>query len=271
MISGIPFYNSLFKKYVIIFGTLFNNISIERRDSNGGLLQTFKVPIAYGPREKFLARIEDNPDAAALTAIKLPRMAFEISGINYDASRKLQTVNKIVSKKNLNGVNVYDKVHNPVPYNIDFKLDIMSKTMEDGLRIIEQIMPYFTPEWTVSARLLGNDFDNTTDIPLILNSVNVDDEYASDFLTRRILTFTLNFTMKCYFFGPVTESKIIKITDVRIFPLTTSNTEVVTTIIRPGLTIDGEPTSNADLSVALSQIDEDDNYGFIVTIEENYG
>jgi hypothetical protein len=271
MISGVPFYNSLFKKYVIIFGTLFNNIKVERKDSQGHLVQTFKVPIAYGPREKFLARLEDNPDAAALTAIKLPRMAFEISNIQYDPSRKLQSVNRVVSKKNLNGVNVYDKVHNPVPYNIGFRLDILSKTMEDGLRIVEQILPYFTPEWTVSAKLLGNDFDNVTDIPIILESVQYDDEYAADFLSRRILTFTLNFTMKCYFYGPVTESKIIKLITVALYPDTTANNGVVTTILRPGLTEDGLPTSNADLSVALSQIDEDDNYGFIVTIDERYG
>lgn len=269
MINSSPFYNSLFKKYVTIFGTLFNNIKIERRNSSGQLEQTFKVPIAYGPREKFLARIEDNPDAIALTAIKLPRMAFSIDSIRYAPSRKLQSINKIMSKKNINGVNVYDKVFNPVPYDIGFKLEIMAKTMEDGLRIVEQILPYFTPEWTVSAKLLGNDFDNVTDIPLVLNTVDIEDSYASDFTERRVLTFTLTFTMKCYFFGPVTESKIIKLTTVNLYADTTANSGIVTTTIRPGLTADGEPTSNANLSVALSQIDEDDNYGFIVTTVDN--
>jgi len=271
MIGSSPFYNTLFKKYVVIFGTLFNNIKIERKNSSGGLEQTFKVPIAYGPREKFLARIEENPDAAALTAIKLPRMAFEISSISYAPNRKLQTINKIASKKSVNGVNVYDKVFNPVPYDIGFKLDIMSKTMEDGLRIVEQILPYFTPEWTVSAKLLGNDFDNVTDIPLVLDSVSIDDSYAADFTTRRVLVFSLNFTMKCYFFGPVTASRLIKLADVRLYADTTANTGVVTTTIRPGLTADGEPTANLDLSVALSQIDEDDMYGYIITTEDNYG
>jgi len=267
---GAPFYNTLFKKYVVIFGTLFNNIKIERRNDAGMLEQTFKVPIAYGPREKFLARIEDNPDALALTAIKLPRMAFEITGIEYAPDRKLQTVNKIVTKKNISGVNVYNKVHNPVPYNISFRLDIMTKTMDDGLRIVEQIFPYFTPEWTVSAKLLP-EFDNVTDIPLVLNHVEIDDSYASDFSTRRVLTFSLSFTMKCYFFGPVTESKLIKISEVRLYPTATSNTEVVTLAVRPGLTEDGNPTNDPALSVALSQIDETDTYGFIITTGENYG
>jgi len=269
MIGSSPFYNSLFKKYVITFGTLFNNIKIERKNATGGLEQTFKVPIAYGPREKFLARIEDNPDATSLTAIKLPRMAFEISSINYAPDRKLQTINKIASRKNINGVNVYDKVFNPVPYDVGFKLDIMAKTMEDGLRIVEQIIPYFTPEWTISAKLLGADFDNVTDIPIVLDSVAIDDSYAADFITRRVLTFTLTFTMKCYFFGPVTESKLIKLSQVVLYADTTANTGAVTTLIRPGLTATGEPTANVDLSVALSQIEEDDNYGFIITTEDN--
>jgi hypothetical protein len=270
MISS-PFYNSLFKKYVVIFGTLFNNIKIERVNDEGVLEQTFKIPIAYGPREKFLARIEDNPEASALTAIKLPRMAFEISSISYAPERKLQTINKVASRKNVNGVNVYSKVFNPAPYNIGFRLDIMTKTMEDGLRIVEQILPYFTPEWTVSAKLLGEDFDTVTDIPLVLDSVEIDDSYAADFITRRVLVFSLSFTMKCYFYGPVTESKLIKIVDVRLYPDTTANNGVVTTLTRPGLTASGEPTSNVELSVALSQIDEDDNSGFIVTTEERYG
>jgi hypothetical protein len=263
-----PFYNSLFKKYVVIFGTLFNNIKIERVNDAGVLEQTFKVPIAYGPREKFLARVEDNPDATAMTAIRLPRMSFEITSIGYDPSRKLQTINKLSSRKELNGRNTYKKVYNPVPYNLGFRLDIMVKTMEDGLRIVEQILPYFTPEWTVSARLLA-DYDNVTDIPIVLDNVEIDDSYASDFTIRRVLTFSLTFTMKCYFFGPVTESKLIKIVDVRLYADPTANTGVTTTIIRPGLTVDGEPTSNAELSVALSEIDEADSYGFIVTVSNS--
>lgn len=266
MIGGLTFYNTLFKKYVTIFGTLFNNIKIERRNDAGVLEQNFKVPIAYGPREKFLARIQDNPTGIAQTSIKLPRMAFSISSMEYARDRKLQTINKVVSRKDVSGVNTYSKVFNPVPYDIGFKLQILSKTMEDGLRIVEQILPYFAPEWTVSAKLLGTEFDNVTDIPLILNSVQIEDQYEDTFLTRKVLTFTLEFTMKCYFYGPVTESKIIKLTTVNIYPDTTANNGIVTTTIRPGLTIDGEPTSNSDLSIALSQIDETDNYGFIIDI-----
>jgi len=266
MIGGVSFYNTLFKKYVTIFGTLFNNIKIERRNEAGTLEQNFKVPIAYGPREKFLARIQDNPTGIAQTSIKLPRMAFSISRINYASDRKLQSINKVASKKDVNGVNVYSKVYNPVPYDIGFRLQILSKTMEDGLRIVEQILPYFTPEWTVSAKLLGTEFDNVTDIPLILNNVDIEDQYEADFMARKVLTFNLDFTMKCYFYGPVTESKIIKLVTVNLYPDSYANSIITTTTVRPGLTVDGEPTSNAELSVALSQIDEEDNYGFIIDI-----
>jgi T4-like virus Myoviridae tail sheath stabiliser len=266
MIGGTPFYHSLFKKYVVIFGTLFKNISIERQDASGNLEQTFMVPISYGPREKFLARVTGNPEAIAQTAIKLPRMSFTVSNITYAPDRKLPTINKIASKQNINGVNNYKKVFNPVPYDIGFKLEIMSKTMEDGLRILEQILPYFTPEWTVTAQLLANDFNNLTDIPVVLNTVSIEDEYEADFITRKVLVFELNFTMKCYFYGPVTESKIIKFTTVNLYSDLDANSAISSIYERPGLTANGQPTTSVSDSVPVSMIDETDNYGFIIDI-----
>lgn len=270
MIGLDPFYNSLFKKYVAIFGTLFNNIYIQRTNNADEVTQTIKVPIAYGPREKFLARLSDNPTGSALVSITLPRIAFEIDSIRYAPNRKLQTLNRTVSKKNINGTNVYKKVYSPAPYDIGFKLEIMTKTMEDGLKIVEQILPYFTPEWTVSAHMLGNDFDMVTDIPVVLDSVNIDDQYQADFISRRVLVFVLNFTMKANFWGPVTESKLIKITEVKIYADSTANAGFTDTTIRPGLTPGGLPTSNNELTVALSEIDETDNYGFIIETTQTY-
>lgn len=270
MIGGIPFYNSLFKKYVAIFGTIFNNIYIDRTDSDGNIIEELKVPIAYGPREKFLARLTENPTGSAQVSITLPRMAFEIDRIEYAANRKLQTMNKIASKKNINGHNVYKKVYTSVPYDIGFKLEILSKTMEDGLKIIEQILPYFTPEWTVQVFLLGEDFEMNTDIPTILNNVSIEDQYEDNFLNRRVLTFVLNFTMKAYFYGPISESKIIKITDVKMYSDLTANSGYTETTIRPGLTVDGKPTSNLDLSVDISNIDENSNYGYIINTTQTF-
>jgi hypothetical protein len=264
MIGPNPFYNSLFKKYVAIFGTLFNNVVIERHDSKGNLSQSIQVPIAYGPRDKFLARILQNPTGSPPSATDLPRLSFEIDNVSYAPDRKLQTMQKIVTKNDINGQNVYKKVFTPVPYDIGIKLQCMSKTMEDGLQIVEQILPYFTPEWTITAAMLGTQFNETTDIPVVLNSVQIDDQYEADFTERRVLIFILNFTIKGYFWGPVTESKIIKIVETNVFLDTTSNTQPVSTIIRPGLTPGGLPTSNADLSVALANIDETSDYGFIV-------
>jgi len=270
MIGGSPFYNSLFKKYVAIFGTVFNNIYIDRTDDNNSVIQELKVPISYGPREKFLARLQDNPTGSATVSITLPRMAFEIDSISYAANRKLQTMTKIASKKNINGHNVYKKVYAPTPYDIGFKLEILTKTMEDGLKIIEQILPYFTPEWTIQAHLLGDDFDMSTDIPIVLDSVSIDDQYEDNFLTRRVLIFVLNFTMKAYFYGPITESKIIKLTDVKMYADLTANSGYIETTIRPGLTANGMPTSNLALSVDYSQIEENSNYGFIINTTQTY-
>jgi hypothetical protein len=270
MIGGSPFYNSLFKKYVAIFGTIFNNIYIDRTDDSGNVIQELKVPIAYGPREKFLARLSDNPTGSATVSITLPRMAFEIDKIEYAANRKLQTMNKIASKKNINGHNVYKKVYSSVPYDIGFKLQILTKTMEDGLKIIEQILPYFTPEWTVQAHLLGDDFDMVTDVPTVLDGVAIEDQYEDNFLTRRVLIFVLNFTMKANFYGPITESKIIKLTDVKMYADLTANSGYIETTIRPGLTANGMPTSNLALSVDYSQIDENSNYGFIINTTQSY-
>lgn len=270
MIGDNPFYNSLFKKYVAIFGTLFNNIYISRTDSSDNVIQQLKIPIAYGPREKFLARLTDNPTGSATVSITLPRMSFVIDRIGYAPNRKLQTMNKIASKKNINGHNVYKKVYSSVPYDIGFKLEILTKTMEDGLKIIEQILPYFTPEWTIQAHLLGDDFDMVTDIPTILENVAIDDQYEDNFSARRVLTFVLNFTMKTYFYGPITESKIIKLTDVKMYADLTANSGYIETTIRPGLTSDGLPTSNLALSVDYSEIDETSNYGFIINTTQSY-
>lgn len=261
-----PFYHALLKKYVIVFGTLFNSLYIERQNSNGSTAQRFKVPIAYGPREKYLVLAENRQAATDRYEIILPRMAFEIIGFNYAQNRKLNTIGKINTKNNINGQNVYKKTFNPVPYDINFRLSIYSKSTEDGTRILEQILPYFTPEWTVSAKLL-DDFDEKMDIPLVLNSVTTDDTYDSDYLTRRALVFDLDFTMKVYLYGPVTQSKLIKIAKTNLYPNLTYNTVFDRVTIQPGLTANGEPTTSLEETVDYSFIDEDDDFGYIVTIE----
>lgn len=266
----VPFYHSLLRKYVIIFGTLFNNINIERLNANGTVAQTFKVPISYGPRDKTLARLEDNPTGIAKQSVQLPRMAFEMSGIQYAPDRKLQTTRTIFTANNVNGTNVYQKAYTPVPYDIEFTLSIMAKTTEDATRIVEQILPYFTPEWTISARLL-EDFENLTDIPIVINSVGIEDTYDNSFEVRRAIIYTLTFTMKCYLYGPISQSKIVKVVDINYstpIDLSVSVNDVNSIElqqVKPGLDANGNPTTISANSVPVSQIDETDNYGIIET------
>jgi hypothetical protein len=272
---NIPYYHSLLRKYVIIFGTLFNNIRIERLNADGTIAQNLKIPLAYGPREKYLARAELNPTGIAKQAIQLPIMSFEITNMYYDSNRKLQTTRTIMTSNSVsNGSISYKKTYTPVPYNIDFSLSIMTKTVEDSTRIVEQILPYFTPEWTISAKLL-EEFPNYTDIPIIIDTINIADQYDTNFEQRRALTYTINFTMKAYLYGPVSESKIVKISNINFtdpidiaaglgtYPV------IEQQFVQPGLDANGNPTTLAANSISYSQIKETDNYGIINTIAPN--
>lgn len=271
-----PFYHSLIKKYVVIFGTLFNNIKIERYDDNGVDSQSIRVPIAYGPREKFLARTEGNPTGIATQSIQLPRIGFELTGIQYAPERKLQTTIATYSASNVNGNSVYRKVYQPVPYDLDFTLSIITRSTEDATKIVEQILPYFTPEWTLSARLLEG-FDTVTDIPIILNSVNIEDNYDQDFKVRRTLIYTLRFTLKGYFYGPTTNAKIIKFSTVQLHTpngnINTANPDnpAVVLTVQPGMDANGVATTNAAATVSYLQIDENDDWDYIVIKTDNVG
>jgi len=261
---SVPYYHSLFRKYVVIFGTLFNNIKVERHNTDGSVNSTFTVPIAYGPRDKFLARVEANPTGIAKTAISLPRMGFEITGISYASDRKLQTTVPYYTKNNVNGNSVLQKVYTPVPYDIDFELSIMVKETEDGTRIVEQILPYFTPEWTVSAKLL-QDFDGYTDIPVIIKSVQYQDTYDAAFTERRALVWIIGFTMKAYLYGPTSQAKVIKIATINSFAPMEANIAITQTTTQPGLDANGNPTILLANTVSYQSIDETSNYDYIIT------
>lgn len=182
------------------FGTLFNDIKIKHKDNAGDDFSILTVPIAYGPVQKFLARIEQVPDLKKRVAITLPRMSFEMTGIQYDASRKSSTMQtfKTIDKNN----NELTKVFMPVPYNVNIRLSIMSKLNEDALQIVEQIVPYFQPHFNLTVDLVSS-IGEKRDIPMILERITMDDQYEGDFTTRRILIYTLDFTAKTYLFGPI--------------------------------------------------------------------
>jgi len=208
-----PYYNKTFKKAIIAFGSIFSGITIERSNEDGSEKQTVKVPIAQAPKEKWVVRIDSDPDLTNHSYISLPRMSFEITGFTYDPARKVNRINKI-SCPGENGTASY--AYAPVPYNIDMSLYILTKTQEDAFQIVEQILPYFNPEFTLGIKALDQ-LNVITDVPVILNSISYQDEYDGSFEMRRFVTYTLTFTMKLNLFGPVNENgKIITKTIVDV-------------------------------------------------------
>ena len=194
-------YHEIFRKTIVAFGTLFNNIELRRQD------EVMKVPLAYGPKDKFLARLDQVPDPTnKRVQITLPRIGFEISGVSYDPTRKVAPTQKIkipsTSTKN-------KQMFMPVPYNISFELAIISKNQDDGLQILEQILPVFQPHYNLSIKLVPS-MNETKDVPIVLQNIDYEDSYEGDFATRRAIIYTLQFTAKTFLYGPVTEPKIIK-------------------------------------------------------------
>lgn len=219
------FYHGIMRKYVVYFGTLFNDIMIQRSDDNGTVLQELAVPISYGPKQKFIARLDQNPNLDNPTAVNLPRLSFEITNVVYDSTRKLPTINRITKQDNSYS-NRLLSTYTPVPYNIEFALSIYSKNAEDGLKIVEQILPFFTPEFTSTLNIVP-ELGVLVDVPVVLNAVKMMDTYPGSLveLERRYIITTLNFTMKGVFFGPtVSTSGLIKTAFVNMFNSTQSRT-----------------------------------------------
>jgi hypothetical protein len=208
MLNNNVYYHGIIRKSIVAFGRLFSDIYIDRKQGDsvtGTTIQRLQIPLAYAPKEKWLVRIEQDPTLENHTYISLPRMSFEILGYNYDPARK---VNRMQQIKCGDGSGSVSTMYTPVPYNIDISLYILTKTQEDGLQIVEQILPTFTPEYTMTINAVP-DMNVKLDVPIILNSVAVNDEYDGDFQTRRFVTHTLNFQMKVNLFGPITGKNVI--------------------------------------------------------------
>lgn len=257
------FYNQTTRKYIALFGTLFDKISIARYnyDSNTKV-QKMLVPISYGPYQKFLARLNQDPNLDRMPAITLPRMAFEITGFQYDGSRKVNSTKKLKST-----LGESDFQYVGAPYNIEFSLYIMTKYAEDATQIFEQIVPFFKPEWTTTVSLIEG--LEPFDVPLVLNNVVAEDLYEGDFETRRSILWILNFTMKAWYLGPVRQKSIIKFVDTRIYDDTlTPNVGLGQVIVHPGMTANGQPTTNPSNSVPWEQIELDDDWGIITIVTD---
>jgi len=250
---GKYFYNESLRRMTIAFGQIFNNIQIKRKDSNNTVIQTIRVPLAYAPKEKFLVRLDQQPNLNEREmAITLPRMSFEISGIQYDGARKLTRVQKYKTVKTGIDGKVLNYNYTPVPYNISYTLNVFTATAEGGLQIIEQILPFFQPDYTVTVNAIP-ELNIKRDIPIILNDVNYEDSYSGDFTQRRAVIYTLGFTAKTYLFGPASTQKVIKETQT---DLHTNTTQTESREVR--ITITPNPTS----------ADANDDFGFTTTITD---
>ena len=206
---GQQFYHETMRKVVVAFGTIFNNINIVRTNSSGAVTQSMKVPLAYGPKQKFLTRLREDPNLNKKVALTLPRIGFEISGIAYDPSRKLNSIQKFKKTNNSDSGKTMSSQFMPVPYNMDFELVVMAKQSDDALQIVEQILPFFQPDYTITLND-NTSMGTTRDVPIILTGVTYSDEYEGSFEDRRVLTYTMSFTAKFYLYGPVTDQKVIK-------------------------------------------------------------
>jgi hypothetical protein len=207
MLNDNVYYHGIIRKSIVAFGRLFSDIYIDRKQGDsvtGTTLQRLQIPLAYAPKEKWLVRIDGDPTLENNVNTVLPRMSFEITGYNYDSARKTNRMQQIKSGNSLNKSVMYT----PVPYNLDISLYVLTKTQEDGLQIIEQILPTFTPEYTLSVNAVP-DMGVVIDVPIVLNSIQVQDEYDGDFQTRRSVVHTLNFQMKLNLFGPMSNQGVI--------------------------------------------------------------
>jgi|TARA_R110002096_G_scaffold101628_1_gene224783 hypothetical protein len=243
---GQQFYHETIRKVIVSFGTMFNNINLVRKDNSGAAIQAMKVPLAYGPREKFLVRLNEDADLTKQVAITLPRIGFEIKNLSYDPTRKL---NRVQQFKKVKGANTQqlDAQYMPVPYNLELELYIMAKQSDDALQIVEQILPYFQPDYTLTLNDMA-DMGIKRDVPIILNGISYEDNYQGDFTTRRALIYTLSFTAKFYLYGPVTSSQVIKTVQVDQY----TDLEVNSPKREQRLTVTPNPTS----------ADADDDFGF---------
>lgn len=269
---GQTFYHGLVRKYVVAFGNLFNDITVERKDLNYDRVQTIGVPIAYGPKEKYLVRLRRDPNLDQDVAITLPRISFEINSFMYDPQRVFNSTRKNVFLHSDN--NRAKSQYVPVPYNLNFVMAIMVENADDGCQILEQILPYFRPEFTTAVNLVP-EMEIVRDTPVILTSVTLDDTYDGDFETRRALIYNLDFMVKGWMFGPVSNSGVIKRAIVNFYDgVEADSPQMEQMIVQPAQYANGaplfSPSANAALSVDVNAISANSDYGFSVSINTDY-
>lgn len=262
------FYHERIRKSVAMFGSLFNNIYVIRKNSSNQVISQARVPLSYAPSTSFLDRIRENADLVNDTkvAIKLPRMSFEITSFQYDSQRQLQKVNNL----NKGTGQTRNKIYTFTPYIIGFQLNVYAKTQDDALQIVEQIIPYFNPQYTLTIKPFSDYSDIKEDVPITLNGLTYSDAYEGSLDNRRIIQYTLDFTMLANFYGPLTETAIIKKSIVDFY--TTSSlrdsdgTGIYTTIDSDGAFAYFSPSSRITVEPNPLDASPDSDYGFTTNI-----
>ena len=263
---GNYFYHEIIRKTVIAFGTLFNDIHVRHEDQAGNPISEIKVPVAYGPRQKFLARITQQAELNKATQITLPRMSFEITSIQYDSSRKAG-ITQTFKAPNKDNEDKLTKVFMPVPYNIGFDLNILVKLQDDGLQILEQILPFFQPAFTLSIDLVKS-IGEKRDVPMVLNNISQQDDYEGDFSTRRALIYTLSFTAKSFMFGHISNTPEGLIRKVQLDYYSDSNTRTAKRVQRYTVAAKAKKDYNEDNVIDTKDdplIEPGDDFGFTET------
>lgn len=263
MLKNPHFYNRTIRKVVVAFGTVFNDIDIIRFAKDGTAKERMKVPLSYGAKEKYLTRITSDPTLNKSIATLVPRMSFNLESLAYDISRKQQTTLQNLS---YNPATKVSAQYVPIPYNFDFSFSIYVRNTEDGTQILEQILPFFTPDFNVTVDFVDG-MCQRYDMPIILNSVTSNVDYEGDLLTTRLITWDLQFTAKGYIWPRLktgigligqeyntngTSGYGGVITNLYTNPAMTPNTEVASILIQSD-PLNAEP---------------DDDYGFTETITE---
>ena len=260
---GTYFYREIIRKTVIAFGTLFNEVHVRHQDATGKDISDIKVPISYGPKQKFLARIQQQPDLNKAVQITLPRMSFEVNNIQYDPSRKSGISQTFKAQEG----SKLKKVFMPVPYNLGFELNILTKLQDDSMQILEQILPFFQPGFTLTIDLVKS-IGEKRDVPMVLDSITFTDDYEGNFETRRALIYTLNFTAKTYMFGPIADSTEGLIRKVQVDYYSDSNTQTAKRMQRYSVKAAAKKDYNED--TVIDQYDDPlippgDDFGFTET------
>jgi hypothetical protein len=252
---GTYFYHQRIRKSVAVFGAMFNNIYVLRQNAAGAVISQVKVPLSYAPRRSFLDRINAASQGEAAerqVAIKLPRMSFEITNFGYDPTRQLTKI----SNYNMAGTAVTNrsKFYSPVPYNINFQLNIYAKAHDDALQIVEQILPYFNPQYTLTVKPITDYPSIKEDTPIVLNSVTFSDDYEGALEQRRSIIYTLDFDMKINFYGPINNQEVIRQVDAVVYNMNT------------GLADSDEYIETIRTLPDPSDASPDSDYGFTSTI-----